>query len=104
VSSFYYLRECGVGVIDRLGSARAADCRLKHIPIPCHPAGVTDTAIEWAGPFGKLRAGSSARKERGPQDDKVVGFGTALLLSSAKTLSIGRNYTIEPKWLTTMEI
>jgi hypothetical protein len=28
---------------------------------------------ESIGPFGKLRAGSSARKEHGPQDDKVIG-------------------------------
>ncbi len=28
-------------------------------------------AGEYIGPFGKLRAGSSARKERGPQDDRV---------------------------------
>jgi hypothetical protein len=25
------------------------------------------------GPFGRLRAGSSSRKKRGPQDDKMVG-------------------------------
>ena len=32
---------------------------------------------EYIGPFGKLRAGSSTRKERGPQDDKHVEMYTA---------------------------
>jgi hypothetical protein len=30
---------------------------------------VRGTASECRGPFGKLRAGSEARKRRGPQDD-----------------------------------
>jgi hypothetical protein len=38
-----------------------------------HSAGSTDGRDESIGPFGKLRAGSSARKERGPQDDRVIG-------------------------------
>jgi hypothetical protein len=43
---------------------------------PVHVAGSTDAADESIGPFDKLRASSSARKERGPQDDKAVGMQT----------------------------
>jgi len=35
-------------------------------------AGSTDGRDESIGPFGKLRAGSSARKERASQDDKAM--------------------------------
>ncbi len=73
-------------------------------PVSCHPErsegpmqsassiGATD---DYTGPFDKLRAGSSARKQRGPQDDKPVGsdfhpgeFFSALL----KQLYIGQPY------------
>jgi hypothetical protein len=82
-----------MGVIDREGSALV------------RVAGVRGTAGECRGPFGKLRAGSSARKERGPQDDQRGGASSQpLLLSAPKNLSIGKNYTIEPKSLTAMEI
>ena len=38
---------------------------------PLHFAGSTIAAGECTGPFDRLRAGSSARKHRGPQDDKL---------------------------------
>src|SRR5450631_325617 len=62
---------------------------------PMQSAGSSETAGESTDPFDKLRAGSSARKERGPQDDKAVGtdfhpgeFFSALLTQ----LYIGQPY------------
>ncbi|MGC2727948.1 MAG: hypothetical protein WA254_02035, partial [Candidatus Sulfotelmatobacter sp.] len=65
-------------------------------------AGVRGAAGKYRGPFDKLRAGSSARKNRVPQDDSVVVLRPCSC--PRKNLSIGKNYTIGPKSLTVTEI
>jgi excinuclease ABC subunit C len=76
-------------------SDSSVPCHPEQSEGPMQPAGSTEAAGESIGPFDKLRAGSSARKERGPQDDKPVGsdfhpdeFFSALL----KQLYIGQPY------------
>jgi hypothetical protein len=47
---------------------------------------------DYIGPFGKLRAGSSARKVRGPQDDGALVVMTALFSRQTSLLFLGARF------------